>query len=133
MVKVAGNKKPSLPIVTLLAAMKSFAVTVRGKIVLMKVTTRRIPHMVSGLLLQPVICPYRKRQTTLPSLGPPKHFIDPDMIRRVESRMLIYTRIEPLMEIKAAGGNVLRGTAQGITPLKERCKYIHLAEYGSTG
>ena len=28
--------------------------------------------------------------------------------------MLEYTRVEPLMEIRAAGDNVLRGTAQGI-------------------
>ena len=55
------------------------------------------------------------------------------MIRRVESRMLEYTRIEPFTEIKAVGGNVLRGTAQGITSHKERCKYIHVVEYASNG
>ena len=43
-----------------------------------------------------------------------KHFIDPELILEIESRMLEYTRIEPPMEIRAAGDNVLRGNAQGI-------------------
>ena len=43
--------------------------------------------------------------------GSSKHFTDPELIRRVESRMLEYTRIEPPMEITAAGDNVLRGIA----------------------
>ena len=46
--------------------------------------------------------------------GPSKDFIDPELIRGVESRMQEYTRIEPPMEITTAGNNVLRGTAQGI-------------------
>ena len=46
--------------------------------------------------------------------GSSKHFIDPELIRGVESRMQEYTRIEPPIEIIAAGNNVLRGTAQGI-------------------
>ena len=46
--------------------------------------------------------------------GSSKHFVDPELIREVESRMLEFTRIEPPMEITAAGDNVLRGTAQGI-------------------
>ena len=46
--------------------------------------------------------------------GSSKHFICPELIRGVESRMLGYTRIEPPMEIRVAGDNVLRGTAQGI-------------------
>ena len=45
--------------------------------------------------------------------GSSKHFTDPELIRGVESRMLEYTRIEPTMEIKAAGVKVLRGIAQG--------------------
>ena len=43
-----------------------------------------------------------------------KYFIDPESIRSIESRMLVYTRMEPPMEIRAAGGNVLPCTAQGI-------------------
>ena len=46
--------------------------------------------------------------------GSTKYFIDPELIRGVESRMQQYTRIEPPMEITAAGNNVLRGTAQGV-------------------
>ena len=46
--------------------------------------------------------------------GPSKHFIGPELIRGVESRMLEYTRIEPPLEIPVAGDNVLRGSAQGI-------------------
>ena len=49
-----------------------------------------------------------------------QHFIDPELIRRVESRMLEYTRIEPPKEIRAAGDNVLCGTAQGILPVVVR-------------
>ena len=43
-----------------------------------------------------------------------KHLIDPKLIRGVESRMLVYTRIKPPKEIGATGDNVLRGTVQGI-------------------
>ena len=43
-----------------------------------------------------------------------KRFIDPGLIRGIESRMLEYAKIEPPMEITAAGNNVLRGTAQCI-------------------
>ena len=50
----------------------------------------------------------------LVDLGPSKHFIDSNLIRGVDSRMQEYARIEPTMEITAAGNNVLRGTAQGI-------------------
>ena len=46
--------------------------------------------------------------------GSSKHFIDPKLICGVESRMLEYTRIKSPMEIRAAGDNVLHGTAQGI-------------------
>ena len=46
--------------------------------------------------------------------GSSKHFIDPELICEVESRMQEYTRIDPPMEITTAGNNVLRGTAQGI-------------------
>ena len=47
----------------------------------------------------------------LVDLGLWKHFIGPELIRGVESRMLEYTRVEPPMEITVAGNNVLRGTA----------------------
>ena len=43
-----------------------------------------------------------------------RHFIDPELIRGAESRMLEYTSIEPPMKIRATGDNVLRGPAQGI-------------------
>ena len=43
-----------------------------------------------------------------------KYFIDPELIRGVESRMLECTTIEPPVEIRAVGDDVLRGTAQGI-------------------
>ena len=46
--------------------------------------------------------------------GSSKYFIDPELIRGVESRMLEYTKIEPPMKVRAAWDNVLRGTAQGI-------------------
>ena len=46
--------------------------------------------------------------------GSSKHFIDPELIRGIESRMLEYAKLEPPMEITAAGNNVLRGTAQCI-------------------
>ena len=45
--------------------------------------------------------------------GSTKHFIGPELIRGVESRMQAHTRLEPPMEITVAGNNVLRGTAQG--------------------
>ena len=50
----------------------------------------------------------------LEDLGLSKHFVDPELVRGMELRMQEYTRIEPPMEITAAGNNVLRGTAQGI-------------------
>ena len=43
-----------------------------------------------------------------------KRFVDPKLIRRVESRMQDYTEINPPVEIKAADHNTLFGTAQGI-------------------
>ena len=46
--------------------------------------------------------------------GSSKHFIDLESICGVESRTPEYTRIEPPMEITAAGNNVLHGTSQGI-------------------
>ena len=46
--------------------------------------------------------------------GSSKHFIDPELIRGVKSRMQEYTRIEPPTDLTVAGSNMLRGTAQGI-------------------
>ena len=40
-----------------------------------------------------------------------QHFIDPELVRGIESRMFEYTRIEPP---RAVSDNVLRGTAQSI-------------------
>ena len=45
--------------------------------------------------------------------GSSKHFVDPKIVHRVESRMQDYTQISPPMEIKAAGHNTLFGIAQG--------------------
>ena len=45
--------------------------------------------------------------------GSSKHFVDPKLINRVESRMQGYTEINPPMEIKAAGHKTLFGIAQG--------------------
>ena len=42
--KNSRKRKPSLLIVPVLAAMRGFAVNMKGKIVLTKVTTSRIPH-----------------------------------------------------------------------------------------
>ena len=42
-----------------------------------------------------------------------KHFVDPKLVHRVETRMQDYTKISPPMEIKAAGHNTLLGIAQG--------------------
>ena len=44
--------------------------------------------------------------------GSSKHFVDPKLIDRVESRMQDYIKINP-MEIKATGHNTLFGIAQG--------------------
>ena len=45
---------------------------------------------------------------------PSKHFVDPKLIRRVESRMQHYTEINPPVETKAVGHNTLLNTAQGV-------------------
>ena len=42
-----------------------------------------------------------------------KYFIDPELIRGVESIILKHTRMESPM-VRATGDNVLYGTAQGI-------------------
>ena len=49
--------------------------------------------------------------------------MDPALIRRGGSRMLEYTKIEPLTEITAGGNNVLRGAAQGILLVVVRGTY----------
>ena len=46
--------------------------------------------------------------------GSSKHFIDLEVIPKVESRMQEYTRKEPPMNVTTVRNNVLRGTAQGI-------------------
>ena len=56
----------------------------------------------------------------LVDLGSSKHFIEPEWIRGVESRMLEYTRMKTPTEITAAGNNVLRGTAPAILPVVVR-------------
>ena len=45
--------------------------------------------------------------------GSSKHFVDPKLVHRVESRMQDYAEIDSPMEIKAAGHNTLFDTAQG--------------------
>ena len=46
--------------------------------------------------------------------GSSKHFVGPELIRGIESRMLTYTRTDSPMKIRAVGNNVLRGTVQSI-------------------
>ena len=46
--------------------------------------------------------------------GLSKHFINPELIRGDNPKMIEHTGIEPPMEITAARNNVLRGAAQGI-------------------
>ena len=45
--------------------------------------------------------------------GSSKHFVDPKLVHRVESRMQDFTQVSPPMEIKAAGHNTLLAIAQG--------------------
>ena len=45
--------------------------------------------------------------------GSSKHFVDPKLVHRVESRMQDYAQISPPIEIKATGHNTLFGIAQG--------------------
>ena len=60
-----------------------------------------------------------------------KHFVDPKLVHRVESRMQDYTQISPPMEIKAAGHNTLFGIAQGtqlvvVRDTQDVCKTVKL-------
>ena len=55
--------------------------------------------------------------------GSSKHFIDTELLRGVESRIQEYIRIEPSMEMTAAGNNVLRGTTQGTLLVVARRTY----------
>ena len=52
--------------------------------------------------------------------GSSEHFIDPELIPGVESRMHEYTWIKSPMAITTAGNNMLRGTAQGILLVEVR-------------
>ena len=88
--------------------MISVAVTEKSKVNPRKMTNRTIRHLALGSVLRCVAPPYLKKLMVF------VHFIDPELIRGVESRMQEYTRIEPPMEMTAGGNNVLRGTAQGI-------------------
>ena len=45
--------------------------------------------------------------------GSSKHFVDPKLVHKVETRMQDYTKISPPMEIKAECHNTLLGIAQG--------------------
>ena len=55
--------------------------------------------------------------------GSSKHFINPELIRGAESRMLDYTRIEPAMEMTVVGDNLLRATAEGVLLVAVRRTY----------
>ena len=84
----------------------------------MKVATSRIPyHLALGSHLRCVI-PFLSQEADgfqlLVDSGSSKHFINSELIRGVESRMLEYSSIISPIEITAAGNNVLRGTTQGI-------------------
>ena len=77
------------------------------------------PYTPSGTGLSFAVChltlPQQEdRFQILVDSGSSKHFIDPELIRGVEARMLEYTKKEPPMEIRAAGDNMLYVTAQGI-------------------
>ena len=117
LIKIVGNKKSSLLIVSLLAAMPSFAVNIEGTIIIMKVTTSHIPHHLaefSFAMCHPPLSQEADGFQLLVDSRWSKHSIDPKLICGVESKMLEHKRIEPPMEVRAAGNNVLRGTAQGI-------------------
>ena len=80
-------------------------------------TNRTIRRLALGPVLRCITPPLSQEADgfqLLVDLGSSKHFIDPDLIREVDSRMQEYARIEPPMEITAAGNNVLRSAAQGI-------------------
>ena len=62
--------------------------------------------------------------------GSSKHFIDPKLIRGVESRMLDYTEINLPMDTKT-GDNTLYGTAQSIllvleSDMQDVCRKVKL-------
>ena len=64
--------------------------------------------------------------------GSSKHFVDPKLIRKVESRMQDYTEIYPPTEVKAVDHNTLFGTAQGILLVEVRntqdvCRIVKLS------
>ena len=79
--------------------------------------TNPIRRLTLGSVLRCDIPPL-SRQTDgfqlLIDLRSPKQFIDPELIREIESRMLEYTRIEPPIQIRVARDNVLLGTAKVI-------------------
>ena len=103
---------------SLLTVIQKFAVNVKGIFFKIKVTTKsysRPPGI--GFTFEAFHLPLSQQADGFQLLvdsGSSKYFIDPELICVVESRMLQYTRIEPPMEIRAAGDNVLRVTAQGI-------------------
>ena len=89
--------------------MQFFSVTVKGTLILMILTVTRILHHLESGLISKQADGFK----LLVDSGSSKHFIDPDLTRGLESRMLECPRIEPPIE-RATGENVLRGTAQGI-------------------
>ena len=102
----------------LLVATQSRPVNVKGKMLLMKVTTSRNSPppgiRFSFVMCRPTLSEKIDGFQLLVDLELLKHSIDSKLMRGVESRMLQCTRIQPLKEIRAAGDNVLLVTAQGI-------------------
>ena len=97
--------------------MISGAVTEKSEENPRKMTNQTIRRLALGSVLQCVTPPLSQEAEGFQLLvdsGSSKRFIDPEVIRGIASRMLEYTKIEPPMEITAAGNNVLRGTAQCI-------------------
>ena len=95
------------------------AVTVKSKINTRKVMTYRIRRLALGSVLRvyhlsAVIATGRRLSTFSRLRNLSKYFIDPELIRRVGSRMLEYTKVGPPMEKRAAEDSMLHGIAKGI-------------------
>ena len=60
----------------------------------------------SGIGVSSDVIATRRWFPTLGKFRVVKVFIDPELIREVESRMLEYSRLKPSMEVRTAGDNV---------------------------
>ena len=115
MVKIVGNEKPSLLIVPLLAALQSFPVGVKEKLSNEINDESCFPPPGIGFSFAMCHTPLYKQADGFQLLvdsGSSKYSIDPKLMRGVASIMFEYTRIEPLMEKRAAGDTFLLGIGQ---------------------